>query len=232
MNKKFVIGDIHGECDKLIEALKAVDFDYDNDVLISLGDIVDRGPKSFECIEELLKIKNLIPIRGNHDQTWFESLRSGDFIGNLLYNQGGRETYQSYLNNTAVEDEDVTVNKLIKHIDFFKNQINYYVDEDNNCFVHGGFDRHHILVGQAENVYYWDRDLFLAALSYESMKDHTYPFKMKDGFKRVFVGHTPTTYWGISTPIKAANIWNIDTGCGKGGLLTIMNIDTEEYLQF
>jgi hypothetical protein len=37
----------------------------------------------------------------------------------------------------------------------------------------------------------------------------------------------------ITTPMKAANIWNIDTGSGKWdyGKLTIMNIETLEYWQ-
>lgn len=72
--REFVIGDIHGEYQKLIKCLKAVNFDYQNDKLIQLGDIVDRGPHSYHCIEELKLIKNLILIKGNHDECWFEGL--------------------------------------------------------------------------------------------------------------------------------------------------------------
>ena len=38
-------------------------------------------------------------------------------------------------------------------------------------------------------------------------------------------------YWNITTPMQAANIINLDTGSGKGGLLTIMNLETKEYWQ-
>ena len=31
--------------------------------------------------------------------------------------------------------------------------------------------------------------------------------------------------------MKAANIWNLDTGAGFEGKLTIMNVDTKEYYQ-
>jgi serine/threonine protein phosphatase 1 len=226
--RKFIIADIHGEYDKLMECLQAVDFDYENDQLIQLGDIVDRGPKSYECVEELLKINNLIAIRGNHDATWMESFETGK---NMLYDQGGRETLLSYTRSTDCENDPTRI--PVEHQLFFKNQRNYYIDENKNVFVHGGFNRHQPLEDQQEDesIYYWDRDLFLAALSYEAMKDKTHSFKYKDDINEIFVGHTPTTYWGSSVPMKAANITNLDCGSGKGGKLVIMNLETKEYFQ-
>lgn len=226
--RRFVIGDIHGEHDKLVRLLKKVNFDYNNDSLISLGDVVDRGPKSYEVIEELLKIKNFICVKGNHDSCFEESVRTGKV--NMLYDQGGRETLLFYTRSTDCSGDPRRIPQ--SHIDFFDNQLLYYVDKDNNLFVHGGFDRHRYIEGQPANVLMWDRDLFLAALSYESMNDKTHDFKMKDSFNKIYVGHTPTIYWDSITPIKAANIINIDTGCGKGDFpLTIMNIDDDTFEQ-
>ena len=34
-----------------------LNLDLDNDQLIQLGDVVDRGPKSFEVVDHLLKFK-------------------------------------------------------------------------------------------------------------------------------------------------------------------------------
>lgn len=224
--KTFVLGDIHGMYDKLVEALKLANFDYNNDTLIQLGDIVDRGPKSYECVEELLKIKNLIAIRGNHDATWTGSLDTGK---NWLYDQGGRETLLSYTRSTDCGNDPTRI--PVEHQLFFANQKNYYVDKDNNLFIHGGFNRHLPLAEQDQEVFLWDRDLFLAALSYKAMQQNEHPFKYKDNFKEIFIGHTPTTYWNSTVPINAANIWNVDTGSGKGGLLTIMDIKTKEFWQ-
>jgi len=239
--RRFVMGDIHGEADKLKAALKAVNFDYENDELIQLGDIVDRGLQSYECVEELLKIKKLISIKGNHDVCFYDSIRTGR--ANILFNQGGKQTLQSYIRNCD-PDKEISIklseystdfdydNYPITHINFFANQKNYYLDQENNFFVHGGFDRHKLVEEESDpEVFYWDRDLFLAAKSYASMKNNNYPFKMKNNFKEVFIGHTPTTYFEETKPINAANIWNLDTGCGKGGLLTIMNVKTKEYVQ-
>ena len=64
----FVIGDIHGRIEALQEVLLSSTFDYDKDKLIILGDIVDGGANSKDCVDELLKIKNTVFVLGNHDQ--------------------------------------------------------------------------------------------------------------------------------------------------------------------
>mgnify|MGYP001581743356 FL=1 len=202
--KTYIVGDIHGEFEKLMECLQLVNFDYQNDKLIQLGDIVDRGSKSFECVDELLKIKNLIAIRGNHDQCFYSGLLTGNY---LLYNQGCMETLRSYI-DSCNSDKYLVVNcpfRLndipIQHQEFFKNQLPYYIDEQNNCFVHGGFNRHHLIeeiekYGHVDDLW-WDRDLLHAARSFASMKNNNiYSFKMKNNFKEVFVGHTPVQYFG------------------------------------
>lgn len=242
--KTYIVGDIHGEYQKFLKCLQSVNFDYDNDTLIQLGDVVDRGPDSFLVVEELLKIKNLIAIKGNHDDCFYQSVVSGN--NNLLFNQGGCETLQSYIKHCNPDREiafkmsgyvtDFDLDDYpISHVNFFKNQLLYYVDKDNNCFVHGGFNRHYLIDQQHEqSIYYWDRDLLHSARSYASMKDNEYPFKMKNNFKEVFIGHTPVQYFNETTPQKYANIWLLDTGAGKSseGTVTIMDLETKKYKQF
>lgn len=242
--KRFALGDIHGEFEKLQQVLELSKFDFENDELIQMGDVVDRGASTFECVDLLLKVKKLIPIKGNHDECFFEGLHTGTYV---LGNQGCRETLESYIRNCDPDlllyhtNQGLQTNFSIEHMpvahySFFKNQLPYYVDQDNNCFVHGGFNRHHLIDDQtynSEGVLLWDRDLFMQARSYGQMKtEKGYPkFKMANNFKEVFIGHTPTTYYHSDVPINAANVWNIDTGSGKGGELTIMNIETKEYFQ-
>ena len=248
---RWCIGDIHGEDKKLIRLLKKINFNYEEDQLIQLGDVVDRGAGSFEVVEELLKIKNLIAIRGNHDDCFRDSIITGR---NLLYSQGGRETLLSYTRSTDCDNDPTKIPE--KHKDFYINkQIDYYIDENNNLYVHGGFDRHQYIKEQESQTLMWDRDLILSAIAFDKMKSE-YKFKTKDNFNKVFLGHTPTIYWGeeefnqnykdgsiinadvleerMTKPINVGNglIWNLDTGCGKGDFpLTAMNIDTEEYIQ-
>jgi len=57
------MGDIHGNYKGLLQCLERSNFDYANDKLIQLGDVVDGWSESCECVTELLKIKNLISIK-------------------------------------------------------------------------------------------------------------------------------------------------------------------------
>lgn len=69
-----VISDVHGEYDKMIAALDAVQFDKNNDILISNGDLIDRGPKVMECIKYVLDCPHHLIILGNHEYMFLETL--------------------------------------------------------------------------------------------------------------------------------------------------------------
>jgi len=242
--KTFVIGDIHGNYKGLLQCLERSSFDYENDTLISLGDIVDRGPESYECIEELLKIKHLIAIKGNHDETFLQWLKTGKHA--LGFYHGAPETFKSYISHIPlpVFDEYTRVftqqgpnffTNLTRldipqsHIDFFENQVYYYIDENNNCFVHGGFDRHQLIEEQEPDDFLWDRQLIKAAMSH---KDSEYPFKMMNNFDEVYLGHTPTLTWKTNLPMPTANVILLDTGAGYAkGKMTIMEVGTHLYYQ-
>jgi len=62
----FVGGDIHGEFHALMSALHALDFDFDKDLVLLVGDIHDRGPNSPNCLE-LLQEPWLLSTIGNHE---------------------------------------------------------------------------------------------------------------------------------------------------------------------
>ena len=64
-----------------------------------------------------------------------------------------------------------------------------------------------------------------------SHTQHIEPFEIVTNFNNIFIGHTNTMKWGIDKPLKAANIYNIDTGTSKGGKLTIMDVDSKYFLQ-
>ncbi len=49
IGRDFIVGDIQGCYDELMGALAGVKFDKTKDRLFCVGDLIDRGPKSFEC---------------------------------------------------------------------------------------------------------------------------------------------------------------------------------------
>lgn len=214
MAKNFVIGDIHGAYKALLQCFERSSFNYDEDLLICLGDVCDGWPEVSDCIEELLKIKNLVYILGNHDRWTLEWFICGN-LPEIWYSQGGRATIQSYKGN--VPDS---------HKMFLKSAKLYY-QLNNKLFVHGGYDTEKELNQQDRNTFLWDRELVKQAL-----KSQAEGKKKITAFEEVFVGHTPTLNFGSIKPIFACDVILLDTGSGwPGGVLTIMNCDTKETFQ-
>lgn len=63
----FVIGDIHGAYRALRQCFDRSGFRPASDHLICLGDVADGWPDTKTCIDDLLKIKNMTYLLGNHD---------------------------------------------------------------------------------------------------------------------------------------------------------------------
>jgi bis(5'-nucleosyl)-tetraphosphatase (symmetrical) len=64
----YVVGDLQGCLKPLKCLLKEVDFNPKKDVLWSVGDIVNRGPKCLKTLRFLYKMrKSLVVVLGNHD---------------------------------------------------------------------------------------------------------------------------------------------------------------------
>lgn len=67
LGRDFIVGDLHGCKKELDKLLQLVHFDYKVDRLISVGDLVDRGPKSIDCLL-LLRASWFHAVMGNHEQ--------------------------------------------------------------------------------------------------------------------------------------------------------------------
>jgi len=87
--KIFIAGDLHGAYDKLMQALKNVNFSEDEDLLILCGDLIDRGPKSLDCLRLITK-KWVDHVVGNHEQMFVSYMAcSGDVFDRSFENNGG-----------------------------------------------------------------------------------------------------------------------------------------------
>ena len=224
--KTFVIGDIHGGCRALTQCLQRSSFDKDRDTLISLGDIADGWSETPECVDKLLTIKNLIAIRGNHD-VWCWNWFTFGQAPIMWTSQGGQATLDSYIRTGQVVDQ--------AHKDFWDNQIDYYIDDENRLFVHGGFyeslekSKNDTMNIPRANDLHWDRNLWDVACSGQPQYKHDGSLpKILRAYKGIFIGHTALKRM---KPVNASNVWNLDTGGGFSGKLTIMDVDTEEYWQ-
>ena len=218
--KKFVIGDIHGGYKALVQCLERSGFNNDEDQLISLGDLTDGWPESFEVVEKLMTIKNLIHTMGNHDIWHYEWLKYGS-TPSIWTSQGGQATIDSYVKNWDK-------NMLDKHRHFFDKAVDYHID-NNRAFVHGGFFKGASMESQSRYTLAWDRTLIEDA--YMSHRAKQEPKKPYGGFDEIFIGHSTTIRMNFYEPVKLCNVWCMDQGGGYEGKLSIMDIDTHEFWQ-
>lgn len=62
----YVMSDIHGQFDALMRMLEQIGF-TEKDELYILGDVIDRGSKSIECIKWIMEQDNVLTLLGNHE---------------------------------------------------------------------------------------------------------------------------------------------------------------------
>lgn len=65
--KRLVIGDIHGCFIELMELIDKAGLS-EEDEIIALGDIVDRGPDSFSVVEFFMQTPKASSLMGNHEK--------------------------------------------------------------------------------------------------------------------------------------------------------------------
>lgn len=209
------MGDLHGAHKALMQCLERSKFDYQNDHLISLGDICDGWPEVDLCLNELISIKHCTYIRGNHDLWALEWATEGR-MPDLWLEQGGVNTVASYRGSSMPAS----------HREFLQKGLWWY-ELDGSLYVHAGFDPKIPINLQPTIDLVWQRNLATDGVrAMQASREYSVP-----GYDQVYIGHTPTTMWQIEVPIKSGNLWLMDTGAGHSGKLTMMNVDTKEYFQ-
>lgn len=135
--KFFVISDVHGFYDEMIKSLNEAGFNKDTDMLISLGDNIDRGDQPKEVIDYLSSLPNKVLIRGNHEDLFQEAY----FRGYPLYHDYCNGTHQSVCKLNGDKKDSYRYNKL-RNTDFHKylriistDMVDYF-ETRNYIFVH------------------------------------------------------------------------------------------------
>ena len=178
----YAIGDIHGRFDLLLQLLAAIREDASRppagsgdcaNVLIYIGDYVDRGPESFEVVDHLVHDAEpgfeTVFLKGNHEDLLVRFANDGA-LGEAWMMNGGVATLQSYGVNAAVlvddpDPLDAVRREFVKllpqsHRDFYKALKLSHVEGD-YVFVHAGFRPGVALNKQSEADMLWIRGEFL-----------------------------------------------------------------------
>lgn len=144
------IGDIHG-CSRALDTLLAeVNFGRD-DLLVTLGDYVDRGPDSRGVIERLLELrerKQLVSLRGNHEIMMLQA-RDEPESADSWRRVGGEETLASYGGSL----DGVPA----RHWDFIENGCLNFWENSTHFFVHAGAFSDLELADQPNYKLFWER---------------------------------------------------------------------------
>jgi serine/threonine protein phosphatase 1 len=208
MGKIFAIGDIHGSFDRLQELMQKIPIDFTEDILVFIGDYIDRGPGSVEVVNYLIGLKKRVPeiifLKGNHEDMLEKYLDGSDRFTYLL--NGGQNTLDSYLSKTNTSNSFPIPPD---HMEFFQSLRLYYETED-YIFVHAGLRPKVPLESQEAEDLLWIRDKFIYS---------RYNFG-----KPVVFGHTP-----LEKPLVEPNKIGIDTGAVYGNALTCVQLPSLEF---
>lgn len=221
MSKIIAIGDVHGDFEKL-KSLVEYHLEKDENVsFVFLGDIIDRGQKSYECVEYIYDLLNVnkgsILLKGNHEEFFIDNVILGKKDDNWFLN-GGLETITSYAGYEMMMELDeyqmfsYLREKFPHHIDLFKNSKNIFL-KDKFIFVHAGVNPDNDIDKQNDSDLLWIRNKFL---SYKGIYGNG---------KIVIHGHTPLK---TITPEIHINRINLDTASVFGGALSSLTIDMEK----
>ena len=227
----YAIGDIHGRVD-LLEALHRdirADADAhpaDRQVLVYVGDYVDRGPDSRGVLEMLIEDPlpgfERIYLMGNHEAYLLQFLEDTSVVRAWLMN-GGDATLRSFgldpFGSTEGRQRPQWLQERLRESlrpeeeAFLRNLRPYHIEGD-YIFVHAGVRPGVPLDAQDPYDMMWIREPFINS--------------GEDFGKVVVHGHTP-----FQQPDRRANRIGIDTGAVYGGALTALVLDgcEQRFLQ-
>lgn len=89
----YVVGDIHGSYTLLKDKLKEIKFNFNKDLLIAVGDLVDRGNENEKCVG-LLNEHWFISVKGNHEDFCYKGMMDDHVkFYHKMNNNGGQWFY-------------------------------------------------------------------------------------------------------------------------------------------
>ncbi|WP_456267232.1 metallophosphoesterase [Kushneria sp. AK178] len=195
----YVVGDLHGHYALLERELARVDFDPDRDRLFSVGDLIDRGPDSLQCLE-LVHQPGCFAITGNHEMMARNALFDNHW-GQWLSNGG--EWSQQY-------DKVTLRNRLAEAM--MKMPLAFEVETDHGVvgIVHAEPPRDWADIRKtSRDTLLWSRQRI------ESGDQH-----IVTGIDAVVVGHTP-----VPEPRTLGNVRYIDLGSFFSGRIWLERLE-------
>ena len=214
--RTIAIGDIHG-CSRAFDSLLELIQPVPDDVVISLGDYVNRGPNARDVIEQLIALESkctLIPLLGNHDQMLLDALTGRPQAFSIWMRMGGGSTLLSYGASPGGATRSELGRIPPEHVAFLK-RCRPYHETDSHIFIHAKYDPELAMERQPDWLLRW-----------ETLRDGI-PGPHVSG-KLVIAGHTSQKNGEI---LDAGHLLCIDTYCHGGGWLSAFEAQTRQVWQ-
>lgn len=214
----YIVGDIHGEFGKLKRLMAKITPDLcSDDIIVFLGDYIDRGANSFSVVEFIVELSTrytVIPLMGNHELMLKEVL-AGTLSPEHYYYNGGKSTIHSYKEHLGQFYIPESHKKIL-----FSNI--YYYQTDTFIAVHAGLPPDRQSPEECDSYdLVWIREQF-----YKSEN----PWQ-----KTVIFGHTPTFIInrkkGEPYFDEERNIIGLDTGAAYNGPISCLRFPDKKLYQ-
>jgi hypothetical protein len=201
--RTIVVGDIHGCYDELMALLEKANFS-ENDRVVSVGDLITKGPKNREVLELFMNDQRFRTVIGNHDlqlrRRW-----SGE---DVELKSAQREAHKEL----KAERDAYTS---------FLNQLPFMIDLDSHLVVHAGLrpgvELHSQTTGDLTKIRTLGGD--------RESEEGTPWYHVYHGEKIVLFGH-----WPAPEPRRGKKAIGLDTGCVYGYNLTAYIIESDEFV--
>jgi serine/threonine protein phosphatase 1 len=204
MSLTYVIPDIHGRYDLLVDALADITAGSEPGVIVTIGDYVDKGPQSKQVIDRLLAGIaggwNFVALKGNHDVLMVRALREPSKMAAWI-EKGGDAALASYGGDPA--------NVPQRHIAWLDQLRLMHIDA-HRLYVHAGVDPEIPLNRQSEATLLCKR----------------YPKGFSGGFGQLHVVHGHDNC--PEGPLLYEGRTNLDTAAWRTGRLTVGVFDDGE----
>lgn len=215
--RTLLVGDIHGCFREFKELLEKVSYDSSSDRLISLGDLVHKGPKSWKVLKFFFD-NQLEVIMGNHDWHFLSFLK------------GNKKAYPDA--ERILEKCNIDIDELISWMESFP----FYIEEEEFLAVHAGLNPEKKNFSNTSNAdmmtarFFDSKSLSMLSSSKNPSPNikpwyHVYPPEKIDNKITVF-GH-----WAQPLPRVYKNFRCIDTGCCYGGHLSCLIMPEDKIVQ-
>lgn len=205
----WVVGDLHGCYTLLMNKLDEIGFDTTQDLLISVGDLVDRGSENVECME-LITFPWFLAVRGNHEQMMLDGLSEHGNVNHWMANGGGWFFYLDY-------DKERQAKTLVHKVAELPLIIELVSGDKKYVICHADYPHNEYEFGKpvkAEQVI-WNRERVSDA--WDGIGSQI------TGADEFIFGHTPA-----KNPLKYWNQNYIDTGAVFCGNLTLRQLQGAE----